>query len=277
MSGALWALTEREIKKWYRRRIAIVFTFITPLMWLALFGKSFNLLNLFRAPDDLPPDIVRTVQEVIDSIIIRAFGTTDYFTYVATGMFTVFILFTSMFSGMSLIFDRRLGFLNRLLVSPVKRETIYLSRVLATVIRSILQFTGLFIIAVALGINLGPGVGPIHILLTYLNLALVAYIFSSIFISMMLRVTEHDTAISVANLLNLPLMFASNSIFPEEQMPSWLKTVALLNPISHSNEVVRTLLVMGSLEIPMTSLAYLLVLALVSTVMGLYLSRRYLR
>ncbi len=277
MSGALWALTEREIKKWYRRRIAIVFTFITPLMWLALFGKSFNLLSLFRAPDDLPPDIVRTVQEVIDSIIIRAFGTTDYFTYVATGMFTVFILFTSMFSGMSLIFDRRLGFLNRLLVSPVKRETIYLSRVLATVIRSILQFTGLFIIAVALGINLGPGVGPIHILLTYLNLALVAYIFSSIFISMMLRVTEHDTAISVANLLNLPLMFASNSIFPEEQMPSWLKTVALLNPISHSNEVVRTLLVMGSLEIPMTSLAYLLVLALVSTVMGLYLSRRYLR
>ncbi len=277
MSGALWALTEREIKKWYRRRIAIVFTFITPLMWLALFGKSFNLLSLFRAPDDLPPDIVRTVQEVIDSIIIRAFGTTDYFTYVATGMFTVFILFTSMFSGMSLIFDRRLGFLNRLLVSPVKRETIYLSRVLATVIRSILQFTGLFIIAVALGINLGPGVGPIHILLTYLNLALVAYIFSSIFISMMLRVTEHDTAISVANLLNLPLMFASNSIFPEEQMPSWLKTVALLNPISHSNEVVRTLLVRGSLEIPMTSLAYLLVLALVSTVMGLYLSRRYLR
>ncbi len=277
MSGALWALTEREIKKWYRRRIAIVFTFITPLMWLALFGKSFNLLSLFRAPDDLPPEIVRTVQEVIDSIITRAFGTTDYFTYVATGMFTVFILFTSMFSGMSLIFDRRLGFLNRLLVSPVKRETIYLSRVLATVIRSILQFTGLFIIAIALGINLGPGVGPLHIFLTYLNLALVAYIFSSIFISMMLRVTEHDTAISMANLLNLPLMFASNSIFPEEQMPSWLKTVALLNPISHSNEVVRTLLIRGSLEIPVTSLAYLLGLALVSTVMGLYLSRRYLR
>jgi len=91
MSSALWALTEREIKKWYRRRIAIVFTFITPLMWLALFGKSFNLLSLFRAPDDLPPEIVRTVQEIIDSIIIRAFGTTDYFTYVATGMFTVYL------------------------------------------------------------------------------------------------------------------------------------------------------------------------------------------
>jgi len=182
-----------------------------------------------------------------------------------------------MFSGMSLIFDRRLGFLNRLLVSPVRRETIFLSRVLATVIRSILQFTGLFIIAIALGISLAPGVGPLHILLTYLNLGMVAYIFSNIFISMMLRVTEHDTAISVANLLNLPLMFASNSIFPEEQMPIWLRTIALLNPISHSNEVVRTLLVEGSLDVPLQSLTYLLGLALISTAMGLYLSRRYLR
>ncbi len=272
----LLALVEREIKKWYRRRIAIIFTFITPLFWLALFGKSFNLYSLLKVPEDVPPPMVQVVQEALDSIILQLFGTRDYFTFIATGMFTVFILFTSMFSGMSLIFDRRLGFLNRLLVAPVKREVIYFSRVLGAVIRSILQFTGLFIIALALGINLGPGFGIPHLLMLYLNLTIVALVFSNIFISMVLRVSEHDTAISMANLLNLPLLFASNSLFPEEQMPEWLRIMVYINPITHSNEVVRTLVIDASLAIPLASFTYLLILAIGSTILGFILSRRFL-
>ncbi len=273
----LLSLTSREIKKWYRRRVAIVFTFITPLFWLALFGKSFNFYNLFNIPGDAPPEIVQVVQNMIDNIIVSAFGTKDYFTYVATGMFTVFILFSAMFSGMSLIFDRRLGYLNRILVSPVKRETIYFSRVLASIIRSILQFTGLFIMAYALGINMGDGFGLIHITLLFMNLALISLIFSNIFISMMIRVSEHDTAISLANLLNLPLMFASNSLFPRDQMPSWLKIVADINPITHSNAIVRKIVIEASLNIPMESLLYLVILGVGSTVLGFILSRRYLK
>lgn len=275
--NALIALTSREIKKWYRRKVAIVFTFITPLFWLALFGKSLNLYTLFRIPNNLPPEIVQVVQNIIDSIILGAFGTKDYFTFIATGMFTVFILFSSMFSGMSLIFDRRLGFLNRLLVAPIKRETIFFSRVLASVTRSVLQFTGLFIMAVALGINFGEGFGPIHLLLLYLNLALVSMIFSNIFISMMIRVSEHDTAISLANLLNLPLMFASNSLFPKDQMPEWLRVVAEINPITHSNKIVRTLIIEASLDLPVESLLYLVLLGIGSALLGFMLSRRYLK
>ncbi len=275
--NALISLTEREIKKWYRRKVAIVFTFITPLFWLALFGKSFNLYTLFRTPSNLPPEIVQIVQKTIDSIILGAFGTKDYFTFIATGMFTVFILFSSMFSGMSLIFDRRLGFLNRLLVAPIRRETIFFSRVLASVVRSILQFTGLFIMALALGINFGEGFGAIHVILLYLNLALVSLVFSNIFISMMIRVSEHDTAISLANLLNLPLMFASNSLFPKDQMPDWLRIIAEINPITHSNKIVRTLIIDASLQLPLDSLSYLLILAILSTFMGFALSRKYLK
>ena len=275
--SALMALTSREIKKWYRRRVAIVFTFITPLFWLALFGKSFNLTSLFKTPSGLPPQIVQIVQNTIDSIILGAFGTKDYFTFIATGMFTVFILFSSMFSGMSLIFDRRLGFLNRLLVSPVKRETIFFSRVLASVIRSILQFTGLFIMAVALGINFGDGFGIPHLILLYVNLSLVSLVFSNIFISMMIRVSEHDTAISLANLLNLPLMFASNSLFPKDQMPDWLKFIADINPITHSNKIVRTLVIDASLDLPWNSLLYLIALGVSSTLLGFYLSRQFLK
>lgn len=275
--SALASLTMRELKKWYRRRIAIIFTFITPLFWLALFGKSMNLYSLLKIPSNVPPQFVQFVQQAIDQIIIAAFGTKDYFTFLATGMFSVFILFSSMFSGMSLIFDRRLGYLSRLLVAPIKRETIFLSRVISSIIRSLLQFTALLIIAIALGLQLGDGFNIIHLASLYATLALLALAFSTLFIALSLKIEEHDTAIAITNLLNLPLMFASNSIFPKNQMPQWLQIIADINPLTHSNIIIRKLVIEASLDIPIKSLAYLLGIAILTTILGLYLSRKLLK
>lgn len=275
--SALIALTARELKKWYRRRIAIIFTFITPLFWLALFGKSMNLYNLLQVPSNIPPEFIKYIQNAIDQIILSAFKTKDYFTFLATGMFSVFILFSSMFSGMSLIFDRRLGYLSRLLVSPIKREDIFLSRVLSSIVRSLLQFTALFIIALALGLNLGPRFSIIHLVVLYATLALLALAFSNIFITLSLKIEEHDTAIAITNLLNLPLMFASNSIFPKNQMPDWLHTIAEINPLTHSNIIIRKLVIDSSLNIPYLSLIYLTVIALITTIVGIILSRKLLQ
>ncbi len=275
--NALAALVSREMKKWYRRRIAILFTFVTPLFWLALFGKSMNLYKLFKIPDTVPPQFINIIQEAIDQIIIAAFGTKDYFTFLATGMFSVFILFSSMFSGMSLIFDRRLGYLSRLLVSPVKREIIFLSRVIASTIRNLLQFTALFIIALALGLNIGPGFGPANLLVMYIVLGILSIAFSSIFITVSLKIEEHDTAIAITNLLNLPLMFASNSLFPKEQMPIWLQIFAEINPLTHSNILIRTLVIEGSISLPIVSLTYLITIAVIAIIIGIALSRKILQ
>ncbi len=274
---ALLALTMRELKKWYRRRIAIIFTFITPLFWLALFGKSMNLYNLLQIPSNVPPEFIQYIQEAIDQIIISAFGTKDYFTFLATGMFSVFILFSSMFSGMSLIFDRRLGYLSRLLVSPIKRESIFLSRVISNIIRSLLQFTALFLIALALGLNIGPQFSITHLIALYITLALLALAFSNIFIILSLKIEEHDTAIAITNLLNLPLMFASNSIFPKNQMPDWLQTIAEINPLTHSNIIVRKLVIGSSLNIPLNSFLYLGIITILTTILGVLLSRKLLQ
>lgn len=274
---AILALTMRELKKWYRRRIAIIFTFITPLFWLALFGKSMNLYNLLQIPSNVPPEFIQYIQEAIDQIIISAFGTKDYFTFLATGMFSVFILFSSMFSGMSIIFDRRLGYLSRLLVSPIKRESIFLSRVISNIIRSLMQFTALFLIALALDLKLGPQFSIAHLVALYATLALLALVFSNIFITISLRISEHDTAIAITNLVNLPLMFASNSIFPKNQMPDWLQTIAEINPLTHSNIIVRELVIESSLKIPLNSLLYLVILAISTTVLGILLSRKLLQ
>ncbi len=272
----LLTLTMRELKKWFRRRIAIIFTFITPIFWLGLFGKSINFYNLLQPPSNTPPQVIQVIQQMVDEVLLAAFGTLDYFSFLATGMLSVFILFSSMFSGMTFIFDRRLGFLNRLLVSPVKREWIYFSKVLASIIKSLIQLTALLIIAIALGLKIKEGFGVIDLLGVYLTLGLLSLVFGNIFIAISMKIEEHETSIAITNLLNLPLMFASNSIFPSSQMPDWLKAIALINPISHTNQIVRSFILENGGAFPMESLLYLGLLGIFTTFMGFLLSKKLL-
>lgn len=274
--NALTTLTIRELRKWFRRKIAIIFTFITPVFWLGLFGKSMNFYNLFHLPSNTPPQIVQMIQKMIDQLILAAFGTTDYFSFLATGMFSVFILFSSMFSGMTFIFDRRLGFLNRLLVSPVRREWIYFSRVIASIIKSLAQLTALLLIAIALGLKLKEGFSILDLIDIYFALGLLSLIFGNIFITISIKIEEHETSIAINNLLNLPLMFASNSIFPLEQMPEWLKIIAKINPISHTNDIIRSNILKATSNFPINSLIYLISLAIATTIIGFLISRKIL-
>lgn len=273
----LYTLTTRELKKWYRKKVVIIFTFITPIFWLGLFGKSINFYSIFKIPENLSPQMAQIIREFLDQMILKTFGTYDYFSFLATGMFSVFILFNSIFSGMTFIFDRRLGFLNRLLVSPVRREWIYFSRVIASIIKSISQFTALFLIAIALGLKFSEGFGLKEILGIYLALTILSLIFSNIFIAISMKIEEHETSIAISNLLNLPLMFASNSIFPLEQMPNWLKLIAVVNPITHANKIVRMLAFNPSTTLPVESILYLIILSLITTLLGFLVSRKILK
>ncbi len=272
----LYTLTMRELKKWFRRRIAIIFTFITPIFWLGLFGKSINFYNLLQPPSSAPPQVIQIIQKMIDEVLLAAFGTLDYFSFLATGMFSVFILFSSMFSGMTFIFDRRLGFLNRLLVSPVRREWIYFSRVLASIIKSLIQLTALLLIAVALGLKIKEGFGVMDLLGIYGTLGLLSLIFGNIFIAISMKIEEHETSIAINNLLNLPLMFASNSIFPSSQMPEWLRFIASINPISHTNKIIRSFILEAGGAVSLESLIYLVLLGVFTTILGFLLSKRLL-
>src|SRR3990172_10799223 len=153
------ALTQREFRRWLRAWYAVIITFVTPLFWLALYGQSFNFANLF-SPARLPPQFqafASSFAEVTSQMIRAVFGTEQYFAYAATGMLAVFILFTTMFNGMSLVWDRRFGFLTKLLVSPIRRESIFLSRMISGVIRGLLQVTVVFAIAALLGLQFAPG------------------------------------------------------------------------------------------------------------------------
>lgn len=275
--GSIAALYEREMIKWFRQKVQLVFIVIIPLMWMGLFGKSLNFSTLFRIPDVPGIEPIRAqIQQIIEEYIVkRYFGTYDYFSFFVVGMLSVFILFTTMWSGMSIVFDRRLGYLNRFLVAPIPRYSIIVSKILSSVTRSLIQSSALLVIALALGLSFKAGVGPLEILVLYAVITALAISFSSIFTAVSIRITSHDLVISIANLVNLPLMFTSNALFPTQQMPEYLQIIARLNPITHANNINRYFLLgVGDPESLIGSTVYMILFTIASLAIAMILSRK---
>jgi ABC-2 type transport system permease protein len=234
MIREMWALYVREMKHWYRVKIQIFMALIQPIVWLGLFGQSFNLASLVPS---VPGFDISTFLS----------GAPDYFSYMATGMLAVIALFTTMFAGMSLVWDRRFGFLTKLRVSPIPRGIVPVSRMNSAVTRAIIQAFIVLLIAIGfayipglVGLTLSPDFGVIDLLGMIVVLTLLAIGFSCVFISVALAVENQDTLFGLINLLNLPIMFASAALLPLATMPSWLQGVAKVNPLTWAADACRT-------------------------------------
>ena len=285
MIAETWALTVRELKKWVRTPALVFIGIFQPIIWIALFGSAFNPSNLvpnsFGALQPSPEQL----NQIKQSILTQTFGgSPTYITYLTGGMLCVLLLFTSAFSGGSLIWDRRFGFLNKLLASPIPRSSIFFSRVLSSVIKGLSQSVLVFFIAIVVpnGLRLSPEFNTIDFIAVFFTLFLVAVGFSSLFTAMAVRVKKWETLIAVVNLLNLPLLFASSALIPISSMPDWLQGIAKVNPISVGADVSRTLVVYGSLSPPQTTdvlfgMTYLLAFAVLTTFIGVMTSRLALK
>jgi len=285
----LWALTNRELKKWYKAPVIFLLTIIQPVIWMGLLGKAMNIGAIFstssiQLPALNPPLTAAQLQQMgaffsglQSKIMQNAFNTTDYFSFMAVGMITFTTLFTTMFSGMSIVWDRRLGFLNKVLSTPVSRSVIILSKVLSATLRSMFQAAIVIIVAYALGLQFGANFNPLNILGVFGIIFLICMGLSSLFLAINIRSTRIETPMAVMNLINLPLMFASNALFPIEFMPWYLKAIANVNPLSYTTDAVRQLLIFNTDYAKLAfDFAYVGIFALVLTVIGIVLSWRFL-
>jgi len=276
----IWALTNRELKKWYKAPVILILSLFQPIMWLLLFGKSMNLGSMFTSSSlnipglNVPKELIN---QIANQILLQRFGTTDYFSYLAAGMISFIMLFTAMSSGMTVVWDRRLGVLNKLLTTPVPRPTIVFSKTLSSVLRALTQATIVLLVATLLGMQFKAGLTIIDILLVYSALFFMAIGLASLFIMLALRASSWESQMAIMNLLNLPLMFSSNAFYPIDIMPSWLQPVAYINPITYTNDVVRQLLIGASGIASITyDFMYLISFGTILTVIGMILSLRYL-
>jgi ABC-2 type transport system permease protein len=265
----LWALTNRELKKWYKAPVIFVLSIVQPIIWMGLLGKALNIGALI--PTNIPG--------IDPKVILKmTFGTSDYFSFMSVGMIAFTALFTTMFSGMSVVWDRRLGFLNKALSTPVSRAVIIFSKVLSAALRSMFQAGIIILIAVAFGLQFGPNFTPLNLLGIFAILFLVCVGLSSIFIAITIRSTRIETPMAVVNLINLPLMFASNAFFPIDKMPyDWLKTIANVNPLSYTTDAVRQLLVFDTNWAQLSvDFAYVGIFAVIVATVSMVISWRFL-
>jgi len=285
----LWALTNRDLKKWYKNPVILLLGIIQPIIWMGLLGKAMNLGAIFTSnsisfPQINPPllpqqqiQIGQWLSSVAASTMKNTFGTADYFSYMAVGMMSFVVMFTAMFSGMSMVFDRRLGFLNKVLSTPVARGSILLAKIFSAVIRALVQATIVLGIAYMLGLSVGADFTLLNLLGVYAALFLISMGLSSIFILIAIRSTRQETQMAVVNLLNLPLMFASNALFPASLMPEWLQTITKINPVTYATDATRQL-ILYTIDMHQLAIDFLFLgaFAVISSAIGILLSWRYL-
>jgi ABC-2 type transport system permease protein len=307
----IWALTNRELKKWYKAPVIFVLSIIQPILWMGLLGKAMNISSLFQGSSftsSLTQSDLQQLGTILakygitdvsgfmkdfggffstlgNSVLLNNFHTTDYFSFMAVGMISFTALFTTAFSGMSVVWDRRLGFLNKALSTPVSRGIIIFSKVLSATLRSMFQAGIIILIALAFGLQFGASFNPIYVLGVFGIIFLICVGLSSMFIAITIRSTRMETPMAVMNLVTLPLMFASNAFFPTSIMPDWLKAVAQVNPMTYTTDAVRQLLIYssvnwwgsvgGQMGVALDFL-YVGIFAVVVSTIGIVLSWRYL-
>jgi len=265
------ALTVRELRHWYRNKMQIFMALIQPLIWLGLFGTMMS----------------GTMGLIVD----------DFFTFLALGMVVITALTTAMSSGMSLVWDRRFGFLDKIRAAPIPRGVIPLSRVLATTVKAVIQCTIVFVIGLALGLNIS-GFVAWSIPIALLVIVGVSLIFSTIFVTFGMVIRSQEVFMGINMLLMMPIMFVSGAMFPLSMMSNVdgilgtaLTAIAKCNPLTWAADAMRSAFLSESalnpipggpsmLSLPDISMfagvAILMIVAVIITVSGMIISRRAL-
>ena len=302
----LWALTLRELKKWLKDPVMLIMFILQPLIWMGLLGKSMNIQGLFlsrnignisipsiQIPGSLvnPPVngviiipgilILQQLQEIFSdiglNIMYNSFGVADYFSYMAVGMISMIVMTTTMFSGMSIVWDRRLGFLNKVMSTPVSRAAIIFAKILNATFRAIFQATVILALAYILGLRLSSTFTWLNILGVYAAIFLLSVGLSSIFLAFSIRSTRMERPMQFIGLITMPLIFASNVFFPISLMPSWIQIIARINPLTYLTDAIRQLTILPLDQSALImDFTYLSIFALSLAIIGIILSWKYL-
>jgi ABC-2 type transport system permease protein len=244
----------RELKKFFSQKTRILMTVIQPLIWLLFLGNS--LTGLTSNP-----------------FASKMLGVDNYLVFMTPGIMVMTSLFGGIFGGMSVVWDRHFGYLNKMLAAPISRAAIPMGKMLAAAIQSVIQVTIITIIATFLGVRFACG--PAGILLIAAIIFLFSFGVSGISISLGAVIRSHETLMAIVNFLTMPLMFASNAMFPVEAMPVWLQTIARWNPLSYAVAPLRELVGTGLWSASIGK--GLLVMFIFAVLMSLVASRQFRR
>lgn len=208
----------REMKRYKKSRSGILIRLVQPAIWIIVMGNTFA-----------------STRPLIQSVGFSG----SYIEFMAPGVIMLTAIFTSIFGGVNTLWDRRYGFMNKALVSPVSRSSIALGKMLAISLISTLQSSLILGIALALGVHISNLLVIFPILLTVTVFSLG---FSGISVIVAATSKSQETFWGLINFLGMPLFMLSPALFPLELLPSWLAFVARLNPVTYAVLLIRQMM-----------------------------------
>jgi len=213
-----YTLWLREVKRYLRDRVRIVSSFVTPLLWLVIFGTGVRL--------SLP------------------YPGLNYQQYIFPGIIGQTLLFTSMFMGISVLWDREFGFMKEILVAPISRTSVFLGKMIGDSTDAVIQGIIVFVLGLLLGIKLN--------IFTFLELLPIMLLITFGLVSIGLTLASFMGSLegfgTIQSFINLPLFFLSGALFPLRgaSIPNWLQIASRLNPLTYAVDALRNVILGGA-------------------------------
>lgn len=213
------AVAQAELRKLLRDPADLLSRAVQPVLWLAVFGQVFSRVRGVPT-GDLP-----------------------YLDYMAPGILAQSVLFSAIFYGIAIIWERDLGIVHKLLVTPAHRSALVLGKAVTAGLRGLVQAVVVYLVAIALKVGIRWELLPV--LTVAAGVFLGSCIFSTFSLVIACVVKTRERFMGIGQVLTMPLFFASNALYPLELMPDWLQSIAALNPLTYLVDVLRGAMVVG--------------------------------
>jgi ABC-2 type transport system permease protein len=214
-----------EIQKLRHDRTEIFTRAVQPVLWLLIFGETFNRIHAIPT------------------------GGVPYLDFLAPGIIAQSGLFVAIFYGIQIIWERDAGVLTKLLVTPTPRAALIIGKSFAAGIRAMAQVVVVLVLSAILGVSLTTN--PLRLLGVFMIVMMGSSFFACLSMTVAGVVLKRDRLMGIGQMITMPLFFASNALYPIKLMPGWLQVVSLVNPLSYEVDALRGLLISTPSHLPL--------------------------
>jgi ABC-2 type transport system permease protein len=239
-----------ELQKLRHDRTELFTRMVQPALWLLIFGQTFSHLHVINT------------------------GSVSYLSFLAPGIIAQSALFISIFYGIQIVWDRDAGILAKLMVTPAPASALIAGKAFAAGIRSVAQVIGVLVIAFLMGVELTAN--PLRILAAMGVVVLGSAFFACLSMTLAGLVRNRDRLMGIGQAITMPLFFASNALYPVDIMPTWLRWLSAVNPLSYEVNALRGLLI-GTESNWLVDIGVLVLAAVVGVIAASSLLRRLVR
>lgn len=230
--GDLWAiyiLWLRDLKRYWYDKPRIFASLGQPILFLFVLGTA--LSPNFSGP-----------------------GGVKFSEFIFPGIISMTVLFTSIFSAVSIVWDREFGFLKEVLVAPVSRWAIVVGKAFGGSTVAVLQGCLMLVLAPLVGVRLTPAI----VIMSIIVMFLIAVAITGLGIMIAARMKEMEGFQMIVNFIIMPIFFLSGALFPLDRLPQWLSVLTRIDPLTYGVDLLRhVMLGIGSIN-PALSLVIVL-------------------